>query len=291
MLEMVIDARAGDLGHGLVVRRVLPYAKRRMVGPFIFYDHAGPVVFERATSRQADVRPHPHIGLATISYLFSGAVTHRDSLGVEQVIRPGEVNWMTAGRGISHSERFEDALDFAAPGLELLQSWVALPEEFEECEPAFENYPASALPEKSGGGVWMRVIAGEAYGLRSPVVTHSPLFYVHTQMQAEASLTVDVAHTERAAYVAHGRIAYAGQEYGVGQMLVFAPGSTPVLAALEPATVMLLGGEPLGERHIWWNFVSSRPERIEQAKADWLAGRIPLPPADKDEFIPLPASR
>jgi redox-sensitive bicupin YhaK (pirin superfamily) len=290
MLDLVIDARAGDLGHGLVVRRLLPNARRRMVGPFVFFDHAGPVVFDEADRRKVDVRPHPHIGLATVSYLFSGAVTHRDSLGVEQVIRPGEVNWMTAGRGIAHSERFEDAANYTQPGLELLQSWVALPDGDEECEPAFDNYPASALPESSGGGVWVRIIAGTAYGLTSPVRTRSALFYVHAQMQAEASLTVDIGYSERAAYVAHGRIAFQGQEYGPGQMLVFAPGSTPVLAALEPSTVMLLGGEPLGERHIWWNFVSSSRERIEQAKADWVAGGIALPPNDHDEFIPLPSA-
>ncbi|HEY5799831.1 MAG TPA: pirin family protein [Burkholderiaceae bacterium] len=288
MLELVITARAGDLGHGLVVRRVLPYAKRRMVGPFIFFDHAGPVAFAESDRRKVDVRPHPHIGLSTVSYLFSGEVMHRDSLGVEQAIRPGEVNWMTAGRGIAHSERFESAADFQTPGLELLQSWVALPEHAEECEPAFDNYPASVLPEQQRDGVWMRVIAGEAYGLSSPVVTHSPLFYVHTEMQAGASLGLDMPYTERAAYVVRGTLRHAGVDYVQGQMLVFAPGAVPAIEAATQATIMLLGGEPLGERHIWWNFVSSRKERIEQAKQDWLAGRILLPPSDNGEFIPLP---
>ncbi len=175
MLDTVIDARRADLGNGLLVRRVLPFAKRRMVGPFIFFDHAGPVKMAPEDARRADVRPHPHVGLSTVSYLLSGAVTHRDSLGVEQIIRPGEVNWMTAGRGISHSERFEDPAAFAGNGLELLQSWVALPEADEETDPTFDNYPMQLLPEADEGGIWMRVIAGDAFGLRSPVRTHSPL--------------------------------------------------------------------------------------------------------------------
>ncbi|MGD9945720.1 MAG: pirin family protein, partial [Burkholderiaceae bacterium] len=185
MLEMMIDARQADLGHGLAVRRILPFARRRMVGPFIFLDHAGPVAFrDAASARKADVRPHPHIGLATVSYLLSGAITHRDSLAVEQVIRPGDVNWMTAGRGISHSERFEDPSVIGGTGLELLQSWVALPHDAEEADPAFDHHPVRTLPEAGEGGLWLRVIAGSSFGLSSPVKTFSPMFYVHLQLAA-----------------------------------------------------------------------------------------------------------
>jgi len=288
MLDVVIDARSADLGHGLVVKRVLPFSKRRMVGPFIFLDHAGPLKLSPQAARQADVRPHPHIGLSTATYLLSGLVTHRDSLGVEQVIRPGEVNWMTAGRGISHSERFEDPAAFAGNGLELLQSWVALPEASEETEPAFHNYPAPSLPEVQDGGVWMRLIAGDAFGLHSPVRIHSPLFYLHTLMAQGARIGLPDGHVERAAYLVSGSLEVEGRVFRPGQMLVFAGDIHPSLRAVAPCVVMLLGGEPLGERHIWWNFVSSRKERIEQAKADWKAGRIALPPNDRDEFIPLP---
>ena len=291
MPEIVIDARQADLGHGLAVRRVLPFAKRRMVGPFIFLDHAGPVTFARTIGRSADVRPHPHIGLSTVSYLLSGAITHRDSLGVEQVIRPGDVNWMTAGRGISHSERFEDPSVFVEPGIELLQSWVALPEADEETEPAFDHYPVQGLPEAREAGAWMRLIAGEAYGMESPVKTHSPLFCLHASLDRDARLALPEGHAERAAYVVSGCVAHGGRDYLPGQMLVFGAPADTTLRARQPSTLMLLGGEPLGERHVWWNFVSSRKERIEQAKADWQAGRIVLPPNDNDEFIPLPEGR
>jgi redox-sensitive bicupin YhaK (pirin superfamily) len=290
MLEMVINAREADLGHGLKVRRVLPYAKRRMVGPWIFVDHAGPVKLAAEDTRGADVRPHPHIGLSTVSYLLSGQVTHRDSLGVHKVIVPGDVNWMTAGRGISHSERFTHPDSFAGNGLELMQLWVALPEADEETEPAFTHYPASDLPEREADGVWMRLIAGEAYGLTSPVRTHSRLFYLHTEWQAGASLALPGGYPEQAVYVARGAIEHAGETYGPGQLLVFGDDTDAVITAREPSTLMVFGGEPLGERHIYWNFVSSRKERIEQAKADWQAGRIPLPPDDKAEHIPLPKS-
>ncbi len=286
--DLLLTGRRADLGHGLTVQRLLPNVAQRMVGPFIFLDHAGPVTIARATARQADVRPHPHIGLSTVSYLFSGAVTHRDSLGVQQVIRPGEVNWMTAGSGITHSERFEEAADFEPPGVELLQSWVALPDNAEETAPSFDNYPVHRLPQREDAGVWMRVIAGTAFGHASPVRTHSPLFYVHTALAAGARLQVLHEYSERAAYIAHGSVELEHVTYAAGQMIVFARGRVPVLRALLPSTVMLLGGEPVGERHIWWNFVSSRKDRIEQAKADWKAGRMALPPDDHDEFIPLP---
>ena len=288
MPSIIIDGREADLGHGLKVRRVLPFAKRRMVGPFIFFDHAGPVTMSREEGRKADVRPHPHIGLCTLSYLLGGAITHRDSLGVKQVIRPGEVNWMTAGRGIAHSERFDAPDAFAGGGLELLQSWIALPEAEEECEPAFENHPAADLPEADEPGLRMRLIAGDAFGLRSPVGVRSPLFYLHLEVEAGARIPLPDGHAERAAYVAKGEIELDAQRHGTGRMLVFDAAERPAMIARTPSTVMLLGGEPLGERHIWWNFVSSRRERIEQAKADWKAGRFVLPPDDREEFIPLP---
>ena len=289
MTVLRIESRSADLGHGLVVRRALPHAHRRSVGPFVFLDHAGPVVLPADTGRAADVRPHPHIGLATVSYLLSGAVMHRDSLGVTQWIRPGDVNWMTAGRGIAHSERFEDPSVFAAPGLELLQAWVALPEADEECEPAFEHTPVAELPQHVAPGVWQRVIAGTVGGMTSPVRTRSPLFYAHARLLAGAELALPADYTERAAYVVAGRIESGALAAERGEMLVFEPGVDAAITATEDATVMLLGGEPLGPRFVWWNFVSSRRERIEQAKADWAAGRIALPPHDREEFIPLPS--
>ncbi len=290
MLEMVINAREADLGHGLKVRRVLPYAKRRMVGPFIFVDHAGPVTLAAEDTRAADVRPHPHIGLSTVSYLLSGRITHRDSLGVHQDIVPGDVNWMTAGRGITHSERFTHPDSFAGGGLELMQLWVALPEADEETDPSFTHYPAGELPVRDEGGVWMRLIAGEAYGMKSPVRTHSPLFYLHAECQAGARLVLPGGHREQAVYVARGAVEHGGETYAPGQLLVFGrdAGGAAAVTAREKSTLMLFGGEPLGERHVFWNFVSSRKARIEQAKADWAAGRIPLPPQDDQEWIPLP---
>lgn len=288
MFEMLIQAREADLGHGLKVRRVLPYAKRRMVGPFIFWDHAGPVTLPAEQTRAADVRPHPHIGLSTVSYLLSGSMTHRDSLGTQQVIRPGDVNWMTAGRGISHSERFTHPDSFAGGGLELMQSWVALPVEHEETAPAFAHTPQADLPTWTEDGVWMRLVAGEAFGQRSPVATLSPLFYLHAECRAGARLRLPGQHAEQAVYVARGSLSFGGQAVLPGQLLVFGQDTDIDLTAPEPATVFLFGGEPLGPRHIFWNFVSSRPERIEQAKADWKAGRFALPPGDDREWIPLP---
>ncbi len=287
MLELVISPREADLGHGLTVRRLLPHARRRQVGPFVFLDHAGPVTIAPEHVRAADVRPHPHIGLSTVSYLLSGQVTHRDSLGITQLLKPGDVNWMTAGRGISHSERFEHPASFEGGGLELMQFWVALPEADEECEPAFVHHAAHTLPEVVADGVWMRLIAGEAYGQRSPVATHSPLFYLHAELQAGAQAALPGGYSQQGAYVLRGAVEHAGQRCDAGQLLVF-DAAQDTLQALAPSTVMLFGGEPLGERFMWWNFVSSRKDRIEQAKADWSAGRIPLPPHDKDEFIPLP---
>lgn len=288
MLEMVIDTRCHDLG-GFEVGRVLPFRKRRMVGPFIFFDRMGPVDMPPGIPRATDVRPHPHIGLSTVTYLFDGEMTHRDSLGVEQVIAPGALNWMTAGAGISHSERF-DGLREGGGFMDGIQAWVALPEAHEEDAPAFDHYAAGTLPRFVEEGVEARLIAGSAFGLASPARTHSPLFYLHAELGAGARLAMPDGHAERAAYVAKGEVEVDGRRYGQGQMLVFAPGGRPLLRAVGPARLMLLGGEPLGPRWIWWNFVSSRQERIEQAKADWSAGRIRLPPLDHDEFIPLPAT-
>ena len=291
MPDLVIEARKAFIGPGMAVQRILPFRLRRIVGPFIFMDHAGPVTEVPAGNHPLDVLPHPHIGLSTVSYLFGGTVTHRDSLGVEQIIRPGEVNWMTAGKGIAHSERFEDPQALAGGGLEMIQTWVALPEKDEEASPAFNNYRPEQLPVFTDKGIWMRLIAGNAYGLNNEVKTNSPLFYLHVVLEAGAKLTLPKEHSERGAYIAKGSIETGGYTYGSGRMLVFAKGDDPQIIAKEKTTVMLLGGEPLGERFIWWNFVSSRRERIEQAKADWKEGRIILPPNDNKEFIPLPEDK
>lgn len=287
MLELVIESRTAALSPGMNVKRILPFRLRRMIGPFIFMDHAGPVESSSVSLSSLDVLPHPHIGLSTVSYLFGGEVTHRDSLGVEQVIRPGEVNWMTAGSGISHSERFEDPSSLAG-GLEMIQTWVALPEKDEEAEPSFSNYKPEQLPVFTDKGIWMRLIAGDAYGLKSDVNTNSPLFYLHVTLQKDTPFALPKEHSERGFYIVKGTVEISGHYYGAGKMLVFSKGVDPLIVAKEDTTLMLLGGEPLGERFIWWNFVSSRKERIEQAKEDWKQGRILLPPNDNEEFIPLP---
>lgn len=291
MLDIVIEARTAAIAAGMEVKRILPFRQRRMVGPFIFMDHAGPVSIQPDKIKSMDVLPHPHIGLSTVSYLFGGQVMHRDSLGVEQIIKPGEVNWMTAGRGIAHSERFEDPAVLASTKLEMLQTWVALPEKDEEAMPAFDNYKPEALPVFTDTGVWMRLIAGNAFGLKSNVKTHSPLFYLHVVLEKGARFGLPKEHSERGFYIAKGSIEVSGTSYKEGQLLVFTKGVDPVLIAKEPTTLMLLGGEPLGERFIWWNFVSSRKEQIEQAKEDWKQGRILLPPTDNHEFVPLPEDK
>lgn len=288
MLELVIEARAAAISESMKVKRILPFRLKRMVGPFIFMDHAGPVSQAPAVVSSLDVLPHPHIGLSTVSYLFGGQVTHRDSLGVQQIIRPGEVNWMTAGRGIAHSERFEDPAALAGGELEMIQTWVALPEKDEEAMPSFDNYTPEQLPVFTDKGVWMRLIAGNAYGLRNDVKTNSPLFYLHVILQQGATFGLPHEHEERGIYIAKGSVEVGGNIYRAGQMLVFNKATDPLIIAKENTTLMLLGGEPLGERFIWWNFVSSRKERIEQAKEDWKQGRIILPPNDDKEFIPLP---
>lgn len=287
MLDIVIEARAAAISPAMKVKRILPFRLRRMVGPFIFMDHAGPVSNIDSQLSALDVLPHPHIGLSTVSYLFGGQVTHRDSLGVEQVIRPGEVNWMTAGSGIAHSERFEDPSALSG-GLEMIQTWVALPQKDEEDAPSFTNYNPEQLPVFTDKGVWMRLIAGNAYGLKNDVKTNSPLFYLHVVLQQGATFGLPKEHSERGFYVAKGSVEVAGIRYSEGKMLVFSEGVDPLIIAAENTTLMLLGGESLGERFIWWNFVSSRKERIEQAKEDWKQGRIILPPNDNKEFIPLP---
>ncbi len=288
MLDIVIEARSANISEAMKVKRILPFRLRRMVGPFIFLDHAGPVAEVPKTWSSLDLKPHPHIGLSTVSYLFNGQVTHRDSLGVEQVIRPGEVNWMTAGSGIAHSERFENPAALAGGALEMIQTWVALPEKDEESAPSFANYKPEQLPVFTDTGVWMRLIAGNAYGLAGKVNTHSPLFYLHVELEQGARFGLPPEHEERGIYIVKGVLEINGVSYREGQMLVFTKGADPLIRAITSSTLMMMGGEPFGERFIWWNFVSSRKERIEQAKEDWKQGRILLPPTDNEEFIPLP---
>ena len=286
MLEMIIDQRRRDLG-GLEVGRLLPAIHRRMVGPFVFFDHLGPADLPAGLPRSADVRPHPHIGLSTVTYLFSGEIMHRDSVGSEEAIRPGEVNWMTAGRGITHSERFEKARR-AGDTLHAIQAWVALPVECEETEPTFTHYAADRLLTVDEDGVWTRLLAGEAFGTRSNVRTHSPLFYIHWVLKENATVKLPVMYSERAVYIVSGSVQSDGRAFQAGQMLVFAKGADAFVKALQPAVLMALGGEPVGPRFIDWNFVSSSEARIEQAKADWRAGRMKLPDLDNQEFVPLP---
>jgi len=286
-IDTIILPRTRDLGDGFEVRRVLPAAGRRMVGPFIFFDQMGPL--DMKPGRGFDVRPHPHIGLATVTYLFDGEIFHRDSVGSALAIQPGAVNWMTAGRGIAHSER--SAPETRARGGRMfgMQSWVALPKKFEETEPGFAHHPASSLPVVEGQGVTVRLIAGELFGASAPVQTLSDMFYADVTLAAGARVELPAGHEERAAYTVDGTISVDGGSHGAGQLLVFKPGATVTLqAGAAPARVMLLGGEPMdGPRHIWWNFVSSSPERIEQAKADWRAGRFAPVPGETD-FVPLP---
>jgi hypothetical protein len=287
MIELVIEAKPHDLG-GFSVGRVLPFARHRMVGPFAFFDHFGPVHFAPGLPRQADVRPHPHIGLSTVTYLFEGEITHRDSLGSEIAIAPGELNWMTAGRGITHSERF-DTLRRTGGDMQGIQAWVALPDGAEEIEPAFAHFGAGDLPTyESPDGLWARLIVGEAFGARAAVKTHSPIFYVHWRLKAGATAPLPAEYSERAAFIASGQVEIDARSFDAGRMIVFAAGEPVLFTAITDAEIMLLGGEPVGPRFVEWNFVSSSKERIEQAKADWRAGRMKLPDLDHDEFIPLP---
>jgi hypothetical protein len=287
MIDLVIEQRRRDLG-GFEVGRVLPFAGRRMVGPFIFFDHMGPADFAAGFPRSVDVRPHPHIGLSTLSYLFEGRMTHRDSVGAVQEILPGEVNWMTAGRGVTHSERFE-TLRAQGGRMDGIQAWIALPDAFEETDPAFDHYAADTLPAyQAEDGLTARLIAGEAFGARSPVKTFSPLFYAQWIMAPGARGQLPAEYSERAAYVARGQVEVEGTVFPAGRMIVFKPGAPVLFTARTEAIVMLLGGEPVGPRFLDWNFVASSKDRLEQAKADWRAGRMKLPDADDQEFIPLP---
>lgn len=286
LIELSIEPRAKDLG-GFEVRRVLPYAKRRMVGPFIFLDHMGPAQFE--AGHGIDVRPHPHIGLATVTYLFEGQIHHRDTLGYDQVITPGAVNWMTAGRGIAHSERTTQADQHRSHAVHGIQSWVALPKGHEHDAPSFHHHAGSVLPEFTLQGAQLKLIAGTAYGYDTPVTTHSPLFYLAVTLEAGAEMELPNEYRERALYLVSGRLRIGGQEVAPLTMPVFAEGERIVLRAEEPSHFMLLGGEPFAEkRFIWWNFVSSSEDDIAQAKLDWQAGKFGTIPGDDKEFIPLP---
>ena len=286
MIELIIPQRRRDLG-SFEVGRVLPFGKRRMVGPYIFFDRMGPKDIAPGLPREADVRPHPHIGLSTITYLFHGEIMHRDSVGSEQAVRAGEVNWMTAGRGITHSERFEKLR--AQGGLmDGIQAWVALPDEREETDPGFWHYGSDALPVFEADGAVGRLIAGELGGLKSAVQIDSPQFYVHWQLRAGARVSLPAEYSERAVYIASGEVDVDGQRVPAGNMAVLVAGKAATIAALGDAVVMALGGEPVGPRYIDWNFVSSSKERINQARADWQAGRMKLPDLDNQEFIPLP---
>lgn len=291
-LETVIVTRVREIVDDFKVRRALPSVKRRMVGPFIFLDQMGPEVLR--VNRGLDVAPHPHIGLATVTYLFEGELMHRDGLGIVQPIRPGEVNWMTAGSGIAHSERTPPQLRLSGSELFGIQSWVALPKRYEESGPTFTHHGTDELPVVEGDGKRMRLITGSLYGAHSPVHTLSEMFYADIMLEAGARLPIPTEHEDRAAYIVEGMVQLLPEDrtYGSGQLLVFKPGAEITLRAHEasPARMMILGGEPMdGARHIWWNFVSSSTERIEQAKEDWRMGRF-APVPEETEFIPLPGS-
>jgi redox-sensitive bicupin YhaK (pirin superfamily) len=284
-IETIIVPRPRDLG-GFTVARVLPAAERRMVGPFVFLDQMGPADF--APGSGIDVRPHPHIGLATVTYLFRGEILHRDSLGSVQPIRPGEINWMTAGQGIAHSERTPPAIRASGGTLAGLQSWIALPKDDEETAPSFAHHGAAALPVVDGEGRRVRVLIGTIYGARSPVRTFSETLYADVSLTSGATLPVPAEPEERALYLVEGTVEIAGEAIAPGRLLVLRPAAKIAVIARSAARLMLLGGAKLdGPRHLWWNFVSSSRERIEQAKADWRDGRFPPVPGD-GEFIPLP---
>lgn len=291
-IESLIEGRQRDLGDGFTVRRVLPFAKRRMVGPFIFFDHMGPV--ELKPGAAMSVRPHPHINLATVTYLFEGRIHHRDSLGSDQVIEPGAVNWMTAGRGIVHSER--SPVDQIPKGDRVngIQLWVALPAEQEECAPTFTHHPKDTLPEFEIAGVKIKLLLGEAFGFRSPVPLLSDLFYADARAEAGQILKWPADSRESAVYVAEGAVRIEQKEIQAGTMIVFKPGEGVAIESTQPCRLMLLGGSPVGPRHIFWNFVSSSEARIEEAKGLWKSGpsksnpRFHTIPGDDRELIPLP---
>ncbi len=290
-IDIVIEPRKRDLG-GFSVGRVLPFAKRRTVGPFIFFDEMGPAEFKPGTG--IDVRPHPHIGLATVTYLFNGEIRHRDSLGYDQVIRPGDVNWMTAGRGIVHSERTDAGPREAGQKMHGIQSWIALPNADEDCAPSFHHHPKATLPMIEREGASMRLIAGEAFGETAPVKTYSPIFYLGVEASAGAHIPLP-DYEERAVYVVSGAVEIDGETYDGGKMVVFTSGASATIKTAQSSRLMLLGGAPIGKRVIWWNLVSSSNERIDQAKVDWNDSAeagfrnsvFSLPPSET-EFIPLP---
>jgi redox-sensitive bicupin YhaK (pirin superfamily) len=295
MIEMTLSGRAKDLG-GFSVRRVIPVSKKRQVGPFIFFDHIGPAAFDPGEG--IDVRPHPHIGLATVTYLFEGEMDHRDTLGVHQTIKPGDVNWMTAGKGVVHSERTGPDARAAGHNLHGIQTWVALPAADEESEPTFHHHKAEELPVIEREGVRMRLILGSAYGETSPVKVFSPIFYLHVESEAGAVFKLTDEHDERAVYVASGEIEIDGLLFGEGEMVILDNEASIGIRTVQDACLMICGGAHLpGERHMEWNFVSSRKDRIEQAKSDWKASAdagfensvFALPP-DESEHIPLPES-
>lgn len=286
-MTTIIAPRVHDIG-GLEVRRAVPTLQARSVGPFVFVDQMGPAVLAPGTG--IDVRPHPHIGLATVTFLWSGAIGHRDSLGSDQVIRPGDVNWMTAGRGIAHSERTPPPEREHDHPLHGMQTWVALPKNVEETEPAFFHHSAATLPQQHRNGAWVRVIAGRAYGEESPVQVFADTLNVAIDLDAGAELDLDTGHVERALYILEGQAQLDGVDLPAQHLVIPEHNARGRLRARTPVKAMLLGGEPLdGPRHLWWNFVSSSKERIEQAKLDWEAGRFGTVPGDESEFIPLPA--
>jgi redox-sensitive bicupin YhaK (pirin superfamily) len=284
-IERILKPKPRDIGE-FSVRRVLPAFRRQMVGPFIFFDHMGPEAF--APGRGMDVRPHPHIGLATVTYLFEGEILHRDSLGFVQPIRPGDVNWMTAGRGIVHSERTPAALRAGGSRIHGIQTWVALPRAHEETEPAFVHYPAPMLPVVDLPGAKVRVIAGHALGARSPVAVFTDTLYAAAELQSGAMLRLPAEHEERAVYLVAGSVAVGDTALAPGEMAILVPGGEVAIRPAERSTVMLAGGAPMdGPRFIWWNFVASTKERIERAKADWRDERF-APVPGESERIPLP---
>ncbi|MBB3952819.1 pirin family protein [Aureimonas jatrophae] len=292
VIETLIVPRSRDLG-GFEVRRALPAPKRQMVGPFIFFDQAGPAEF--LTGQGVDVRPHPHIGLGTVTYLFRGDFHHRDSTGADQIIRPGALNWMVAGRGVTHSERTSAASRSGPNGLFGIQTWLALPEDHEDAAPTFEHHGKDTLPVIRDGGVSVRLILGTAYGETAPARMLSQTFYADVRLDAASRVPLPDDHEDRGLYIVSGSITIAGQEYGAGQMMVFRPGDRiTVSAGPQGARLMILGGATLpGPRYIWWNFVASSRERLEEAKAEWRAerwgvGRFDLPVGDRDEHILLP---
>ena len=286
-IDVLIEPRARNLG-GFEVRRLPPSARRRSVGPFVFFDEIGPTAFPAGTG--IDVRPHPHIGLATVTYLFEGEILHRDSLGSVQPIQPGAVNWMTAGRGVTHSERTSPELRARGQRLHGIQSWVALPRDLEEAEPGFRHYPADSLPVVERNGATLRLIAGEAYGERSPVETALDLLYLEAELTAEATLPLPEDKAEVAVYVVGGEVRIGDAAVASGRMAVLSPDASCAITALSQTRFMLLGGATVdARRYMWWNFVSSSEARIEQAKTDWRDGRFPQVPGE-DDIIPLPAS-